>query len=287
MHELRLLEGELLLRSGVVYVVKGYQHPDDVVIAYPRYNLLEKRKLGKHEEYIYVNNYYWDCLKSHVPVIPLRDIYPLHSVIEVNHEISVFKSTLESILERELYLTGSSILVEKPVDVDLVLYGADVDIVEKIRGLFNRGLFKRPLHVIVGEYIHRHRDRLELVEYYELKKDTILHGYFMNIHFNIKLYEYRKGYVKCTDPVLDYSSYSGIIKVLEPVNPRILPARYLALIKGRDIVIVLETHRELYAELKPGLYLVEKGRLENRSSGIYLLPDHGVLRPVITSRDFT
>jgi len=38
--------------------------------------------------------------------------------------------------------------------------------------------------------------------------------------------------------------------------------------------------RELYAELTPGLYYAEGARLEARKSGFYLVPDHGVLKPV-------
>ena len=40
---------------------------------------------------------------------------------------------------------------------------------------------------------------------------------------------------------------------------------------------ILETLREVYAELTQGEYYVVNARLEERKGGVYLVPDHGFL----------
>ncbi|MEM4662333.1 MAG: hypothetical protein QXQ73_06650, partial [Desulfurococcaceae archaeon] len=63
------------------------------------------------------------------------------------------------------------------------------------------------------------------------------------------------------------------------LNPHRIPARYKAFAGGQEVVI--ESLRELYAELPAGRYYAIDSRIEKRKSGLYLVPDHGVLRPFV------
>lgn len=276
-HKPRLLEGELFLYNGVIYIAKGYQHPPGMIVAYPRYSALRKEKLEEYERIIYIEEYYWDCIRLNISIIPRNKSYP-YQVHHVSSEVFSVISTLERFLDKSIYLTGSSVLSTDYRDVDLVIYGAEDTTVDRLKKLYEKGVIKKPFSMLVEEYTHRHSKLFELSEYVEFKKNTILHGYIMGVHFNLKLYELEKGYENCIDPVLEYTSYTGPLELIKPINPHRLPGRYKGVVNGTDVLV--ETHRELYAELEPGKYLVKEARLEHRSTGIYLVPDHGVLRRI-------
>lgn len=273
----RLLEGEAYLYHGVIHIVKGYQHPDQYIIAYPRYDVLNRRKLLAHELISHESRVYWNCIKQKVPLIPLIESHKVDFPVQ-NMNISYVLGFFRSIVDKEIYLTGSSLIEEQFNDVDMVVYGSDESTVQKIERLFNQGILSRAQHVLVREHKEKHRDTMKLEEYLRVKKDTILHGLFRNIHVNFKLVELEKGFNSCIDPVYEYSNYTGVVKVVKPINPHLIPARYLALIGSEEVI--LESLREIYAELKPGKYYVQNARLESRTSGRFLVPDLGSLRPV-------
>ncbi|MGC8983264.1 MAG: hypothetical protein ACP5KA_05920 [Desulfurococcaceae archaeon] len=274
---MRLLEGEALLYGGVVYLVKGYQHPEGFVVAYPRYKALQQAKLEKHEAAARISELYWDCIKLRVPVVPLSKAYE-YSPRPLNRAVEYAKSFLESLLEVELHPTGSSLVSEGFRDLDFAVYGAPAWLVDRLRLLLNKGVLKRPLGLLVSEYLDKHAGYLKLEDYLYLKKNTILHFYFGGLHVNLKLLEYEKGFGTCVDYVYSYGDYTGVVSIERPLNPHVLPARYSARVGGREVVV--ESLRELYAELQPGTYYAERARLEARKGGIYLVPDHGVLRPL-------
>lgn len=273
----RLLEGELYLHHGVLYLVKGYQHPRGLIIAYPKYTATRRSKLSEYEKMIYLNTIYWDCIKQSVTAIPLNSAYPYVDYM-VPTRVLYIKSLLESLLEVELHLTGSAAISENFNDVDFVVYSANEDIIEKLRRVFNRGVLDRPMPILVEEYLKKHCGKLKLEEYLHLKKNTILHGFFKGVHINFKLVELSRGYEGCVEPVEDYSHYSGLVEIVSALNPHRIPARYKAFAEGREVIV--ESLRELYAELPAGRYYAVNSRIERRRSGLHLVPDHGVLRPV-------
>lgn len=273
----RLLEGESYIHRGVLYLVKGYQHPKGLVIAYPKYTATRRSRLSEHEKLIHLNTIYWDCIKQNVTAIPLSDAYLFTNYV-ISPRVLYIKSLLESLLEAELHLTGSATISEDFNDVDFVVYGANESVVERLKRVFDQGVLDRPTSILVEEYSKKHHGKLKLEEYLRLKKNTILHGFFKGIHVNFKLVELVKGYEDCVEPVEDYSHYSGLVEIANALNPHRIPARYKAFAEGREVVV--ESLRELYAELPAGRYYAVNSRIEKRRDGLYLVPDHGILVPV-------
>ena len=275
-NNMRFLEGESYLYRGLIYIVKGYQHPENFLIAYPKYSAISGSKLEAFNALKDTNIIYWDCLKLTVPVIPLDSAHP-YTLRGLNN-IHYYKSVLEALLDTELYLTGSASYSSQFRDVDFVIYEANDKIVAKLRELFQRKILEKSIWLLIKEHRDKHSSSLNLTDYLYLKKNTILHGYYRGIHVNLKLIELSKGYNTCIEPVYGYSHYTGYVTVKKAENPHLLPTRYNAYIEKGEVV--LESLRELYAELRPGLYYTVNSRLEERKNGFYLVPDHGILIPV-------
>jgi len=276
---LRFLEGEVVQYRGVAYIVKGYQHPEGFLVAYPRYSLLTRTPL-RHMALSYITEYeYWDCVKHKVPLVPLEKIQLLATKLE-DYVLSAVRTLIYmlNVSENRVYVTGSSLILGDSNDVDVVLYGVDNSFVETLRSLVEKGLLKRSDHLLVSEYMRKHSSNFALHEYLALKKNTLLHLTLGDLHINLKLLKLERGHQSCVDPVYEYSYYTGLVEILRPLNPHILPARYSANYRGKEVLV--ESLRELYAELTPGVYYAEGARLEVRKNGLYLVPDHGVLKPV-------
>lgn len=276
---MRYLEGEAYLYNGIVYLVKGYQHPPGFLVAYPRYSLIRKTKLQNHEKELNTYRVYWDCLKTTVSVIPITSLHYRGSFIESNKPLYL-KTLLEELLDTPLHLTGSALITSEYNDLDFIIYGATEDTIYKLTKLFNNGVIKKSEYILVKEYREKHSHYTTLSNYLYYKKNTLLHGVLEGIHVNFKLLSYERGFITCIDPVENYTYYSGPVKIVKAQNPHILPGRYIALLNN-GLEVVMETLREVYAELEPGEYYVSNARLEYRRSGVYLVPDHGVLTPRI------
>lgn len=279
---MRLLEGEAVQYRGVVYLVKGYQHPEGFLVAYPRYNLLTRRPLQHMSAYYTVEYEYWDCVKHYVPLVPLSEALPVRAKLDerVLATVEILAHLLD-VSSEQVYVSGSALVSDSYGDVDVVVYNVSEDSVERVKRLVEVGVFKRSAHLLVSEYVRKHGSQLALREYLVLKKNTILHFTLHGVHVNLKLVRLERGYQGCVDPVYEYSYYTGPVEVSRPETPHTLPARYSAKWRGGEVVV--ESLRELYAELTPGVYYAENARLEVRSSGLYLVPDHGVLKPVRVS----
>ncbi|MEM1780266.1 MAG: hypothetical protein QXQ17_03830 [Desulfurococcaceae archaeon] len=280
----RLLEGELLIYNGMVFVVKGYQHPRDHVIAYPRYDLFTGVKIPIYLYTKYQNIVYWDCIKQYVNMIPLKGSVK-YSKKTINNHYEWIVSYLSSILNidiNNIELTGSAPFTDKWHDIDLVIYGCTSEIADKVADLIERGVLNRTReHVLVNEYFEKHVNNLSLREYLYLKKDTLLHLDIMGHHVNLKLYRYDKGFNTCIHPVSRVDLFTGKLHVFNGLTPSLLPSIYMASTSGVGELFI-ETYRELYAELKPGVYYAKNCRLEHRDDGLFLVPDNCVFKPVQT-----
>lgn len=273
---MRLLEGEPYLYNGVVYIAKGYQHPHNYIVAYPRYSALTSSKLSEHERTRYVQGLYWDCIKQHISAIP-KSKASIFEGTPVTGVLSL-KGVLESLLEVEVHLTGSSLISDHFNDIDFTIYGATGDLVSRLEEIYQKGVLERSTSLLVREYSVKHRNEVPLQDYLHFKRKTLLHGLYKGIHLNFKLIEYSQGFTGCVDPVYEMSTYTGRIEVLEALNPHLIPARYRVAYEGGEAV--LETLRELYCELEPGLYYASMCRLETRKDGFYIMPDLCILRPL-------
>lgn len=272
---LRKLEGELVIYGGVGHLVKGYQHPGGFLVAYPRYDLFARRKIGRAELERYSRKLYWDCIKKEVAAVPLDGAVKLYRAPSNVYEVSESIAQLLDVDPGLIEVSGSSLLLDEPRDIDIIIYGSDESVVVRIKKLLEAGIFQRTgEYTLFLEYREKHSGALSLWDYLELKRDTILHVFYRGLHVNLKLYMYKEGVNACVDRVEDVRSYDGVIEVIKSINPRLLPARYYVL-DSKGSRIVAESFRELYAELRPGKYVVVNGRLEIRSSGEVLNFDEG------------
>jgi predicted nucleotidyltransferase len=272
-----LIEGYPLVSNGIVYLVKGYQHPPGMVIAYPRYNLLLYSKI-KWLKNKYVNMYYWDCIKLHVPVISLDRVFQYdfkHISNSQVLEIISFLKKLLSIDENNIILTGSSLINEGSNDVDVIIRGASEEVVDElVKHIRNNVLSRVSEYTLIREYFNKHKSYTDLRTYLYLKNNTILHINYKGIHVNLKLLRYRIGYNYCKDPVYSRRFFEGTIEVVKPIRRIVLPAKFL--VKIGDEYMVLETQREILSELRSGKYYV-RGEVEERRDGRVLCIDRGFI----------
>lgn len=271
---LRVLEGEVVVYNGLGWIVKGYQHPEKSLIAYPRYDLLNRRKLVSHEVMRLVEEHaeWWGCLKVKAPLLPLDSIVKYRPPMMVPSAVEEITWMLE-LSPLQVEVSGSYLVnPETAGDIDVVVYGATHEVAERIRLLIEREVFKRPSPwILYKEYTIKHIGALDVETYLASKSNTILSLTLGGKIVNLRLYGFERGFSMCVDAVESRRGFRGIIKLTDQANP-ILPSRRKAVFEGGEVYF--ETHRELYAELPPGLYYVE-GDLEVRKSGVYIVADRG------------
>lgn len=277
----RRIEGEALVYNGVIWITKGYQHPSWGVIAYPRYSLMSMRKLSVQEvlREMYSVLTYWDCLKQTIPVVPLSMAQPYlvreDRYVTVLHRLISDEAGTSDI---EILPTGSRIIGYEMSDLDLVLFGNYEEIVDAIRSLARKGVFRKPdMGMLLNEY-KKHGETLFFEDFIRLKRDSILLGYFMDTPYSIRISLYRRGFGTCIDRVKYREKFEGVIEIIDYECKYTTPARFIG--KTMDNwEFILETYKILYAELEPGKYHVN-GYLEERGRKIFIIPDHGFLRPL-------
>lgn len=267
---MRMLEGEYFVYDGKLWFIKGYQHPYGMVIAYPRYSLLNYSRNVTYEQV------YWDCIKQFTPMVNVNDIKPYTPRLTPSTEIIV-KSVVETLGLRddEYIVTGSSILGLDAKEVDLVIYSGDTGFIEEITGSINRFFGGTDVWGLIEEYYGKHIGEIDLLSYLTIKKNTPLHFMFMGRRVNLKIVRFIKGYNTCIDPVKRVEPFAGYVKVINAIYKRAVPALYEVLVSGEKLF--METYREMYCELPRGTYYVS-GRIEFRNKGLFIVPDRGYLK---------
>jgi len=277
----RRIEGEALVYNGVIWITKGYQHPPWGIIAYPRYSLTSMRKLNVQEMLREMNSVliYWDCLKQNIPIVPFSMAQPYH--IREDRYTAMFRrlfSDEAGANSVEIMSTGSRIIGYETSDLDLILFGKYEEIVDTIRSLIRKGVLRRPdMGLLLNEY-KKHEKTLFFEDFIRLKRDSILLGYFMGTPYSIRISLYRRGFGACIDKVKYREKFEGTIEIIDYEYKYTTPARFI----GKTIdnqEFILETYKILYAELNTGKYYV-KGYLEERGRKIFIIPDHGFLKPL-------
>lgn len=258
-------------------MVKGFQHPLNKVIAYPRYDLVNNVKLARYHKIKYTRYYYWDCIKLSVPVIDLEYAKPYYGLNNfAGEEVIEVLARYLGLGPNQLLLTGSSLIGEYSNDIDIVIVGADQGVVDKLYELVEENVFDRiNEYFLLKEYFSKHRSSMDIYTYLYIKRNTILHLLYNRRHINLKLVKYSRGFSGCIEPVSYRYYFTGIIEVIDSIEPYILPARFH--VRIRDKYFVLETYRELFSELRPGKYYVQ-GWIEVRDEYKVLNIDHGFIR---------
>lgn len=270
----RFLEGELFLNNGFLWIVKGYQHPFGKLIAFPRYSLFNKTRLDNR--IVYDKLYYWDCLKIETPVIDIDKsyLYIPKTSIDIDY---VVKTLSEYIGFNNYYLTGS-IVINKYFDsrdLDIVIYGFRNEYVSNIEKLIGNGVLKQiNYYSLYNEYLSKHSNRIDFNTYFSIKKNTLLHFIYRNLHINLRLVKYEYGFQECVDPVIKREFFIGEVFLKEIIDKYTIPSKYIVEYNSEEYY--LESFRELYAELPRGKYFIN-GFLEYRKSGLYIIPDQGYI----------
>ncbi|MEM1661952.1 MAG: hypothetical protein QXP72_04640 [Desulfurococcaceae archaeon] len=266
----KLLEGECFQYNSMVWFVKGFQHPSGYVVAYPRYNLLNKAKVSDFR------NVYWDCIKQNVPMVPLNgaDIHIFNlKPFERDFAFELFLNC-SGLCEDKVVVTGSSTVGLETGDLDIIVYGVDEDEVLEIHRSINNCFKPINESLLVKEYFEKHINDTDLTTYLFLKKNTLLHYMLGKLHVNVKYVFHDRGWNNCIDPVESVRIFKGYVEIVGALRKYALPVIYIAKHDGDEMY--LWSLREIYAEIPRGIYYVE-GRLELRSSGSYLVPDNGLL----------
>lgn len=269
----RLLEGECFQHDGKIWCVKGYQHPEGFVVAYPKYDLFSSSKVRSFEKI------YWDCIKHEVSVVPLNSVKPYMYALESSVRESVLRLfiTCSGLSEERVLITGSSIIGSDYGDLDIVVFGLDERDAEDIHSSLIRCFKPINENILVRDYYDKHQFDTDLFTYLLLKRDTRLHYMYGNLHVNLRYVYYDRGWGYCVEPVSSYSNFKGVVEVLYPIRRYTIPSLYVVKYNGNELY--LWSLREAYAEMPKGLYYVE-GRLEERRDGLYIVPDNGWLSKI-------
>ncbi len=297
----RLLEGELILRNGIVYVVKGFQHPSNYVIAYPRYNVLTLEKIHSKDYYKYINLSYWDCIDYNVPLIPLEQVYPYNlQYCGINNRalfLRKFLSEISNIDEEDIYVTGSyrvCLFNEETSDVDLIVYGSrnTKEMYRVLKDLREDGITKSLSNGgLLMEY-HKHED-LGFNEYRMLRNNSVLQGVFFDkIRYSIRLVPYTRGFNKCIERTKFIGFYRLRIRIVDYIQHYTTPAKYivevinapakLSKILGKKIQLI--TYRLRYTELPPNTVLEGIFRVEVlvNNNIVRIVPDYYPVKPLLS-----
>lgn len=284
---MKIIEGEPILYRGVIWIVKGYQHPREGVVAYPRYDAVNRRRLSSWEAYGLARSKasYWDCIKQEVPVIEGESYIWRPGSDTVSRRLQELLSILRDHLGEERVFPTGSVLIGDARDIDIVIRGDPGSAIDVLRSLREKNILGRPgPGILWREYLSKHSHTLSFTEYLSLKKRTLLHNVYRGVPVSIRITMYRDGFRGCRDRVRDRRPTGPIrINVLDALNPYTTPARYKCWTRRYGSVL-LETHRMVYAELDRGDYIFN-GYIEHREDGVFLVPDHGYLKPLPRSHE--
>jgi|GEM_PF-876338 len=258
-----MIEGYLVKYKNYFWVVKGCEHFDNYIIAYPRYDIINQVKIKSTSRALDIARKlgvlrYNECLKLEVPLLrrdeiedvlnPFnRDLWP-----ELPREVDLILGDLDSNELRDVGLTGSylvSTILEniKPRDVDLVIRDVNVGfkVYKKLRELRERGSNKP----------------LEEPEEFEgcdpetrtmLLKSRVLEGVIGDIIYSIRILSCRESFKPIC--VESYGFYSGELIIVEDISPLIMPYTYIAESKLGKILV--KSLRMRYSEIPVGTRLI-------------------------------
>jgi hypothetical protein len=271
-----MIEGYLVKYGGYLWLVKGCEHFDEYLIAYPRYDATNQVKIKDTDRALGVARKlgvvrYDECLKLEVPLVrkdeieEVLDPFYRESWPQLPREISEILDGLDPGELGEVGLTGSylaSVMLRniKPRDVDLVIKdeGVGFKIYRKLRDLRERGVAK-PLSVIEE---HEGTDRETRVK---LLRDRVLEGVLGNIVYSIRIVSCKRS----AEPVCleNAELLSDELVIVEEVSPIVMPYIYIATSSklGR---IPVRSLRMRYSEVPVGTKLmVSNCRLERYADG--------------------
>ncbi len=257
-----MIDGWLVKASlgGTVglWLVKGYVHPEDFIIAIPykREALIPSWLVS-----------YLSCIGRYVPLVPRRNV-----IAEIN-PFSVFRLRekelprpileLINILKIDFVgLTGSWALGEenKNSDVDLIIYTSDsrksFDILKKLKK--EKLIFQCRTDY---DMLNKVKEQWIVEEY---KNDRVLESCYKGVPYTIRFLRFMNE-IPCSEAFVSLGRIDKLlVRIIDNNESYLVPARYkIKIIKGPDwllnflhgrLEIFLETWRTRYQELKTNVF---------------------------------
>jgi hypothetical protein len=270
-----MIEGYLIKFRNYLWVVKGCEHFDDYVIAYPRYDIINHSKIKSLSRALDIARRfgvlrYNECLKLEVPLLRRDEVEEVFDPFnrefwpKLPQEVDLILGGLKPGELSEVGLTGSylvSVLLDgiKPRDVDLIVRGRVVGskVYRRLKELREGGV-SRPLEVVDEFEGCDPKTRATLL------RNRVLEGVIGTTVYSIRIVSCRES-VRPTC-VEGYEFFSGELVIVEDISSYIMPYTYVAECDfGRVLVRSL---RMRYSEIPVGTkLLVLNCRLEKYSDG--------------------
>ncbi len=277
---MRLLEGEIVVYRGIGWIVKGFQHPENYVVAYPRYDLANRRKLTQVEEIRLVEELsrYWSCIDRCVPMISVDECRPV--VPRASPLLEEFISLLSDatgIDRANIAASGSQSLgiESSDPDLDIVIYASNPRYVyEALLELRRLGILK-PLGLgdAWREYLSKHSKTMSFETYLRLRKNSVLQGTYRGHRYSVRIVPYTHGFRGCVEPVkVVMRSVEATVTIVEPITSFTTPATYEAIVNGRKMLF--RTFRTLFTELEPSTTIRLSIDVELVGGRYVAVPDH-------------
>jgi hypothetical protein len=271
-----MIEGYMFKYKGYLWVVKGCEHYDEQVIAFPRYDLINQTKIKDTCKALSIAVElgvvkYDECLKMNIPAVRRDEIeYVLNpfdrgkwpplprEILGILEALS--PSELEDVGLTGSYLASTVLSSIEPRDVDLIIRGKNTGfkVYRILKDLRDRGVAK-PLQGI-GEY-----EGTNLETRIKLLQNRVLEGVINDTVYSIRV-------VSCIESVKPtclekVELFNGELVIAEEVSPLVMPYTYIAVSSdlGR---ILIRSLRMRFSEIPVGTKLfVSNCRLEHDVNG--------------------
>ncbi|RLG80521.1 MAG: hypothetical protein DRO13_03545 [Thermoprotei archaeon] len=275
-----LIEGYVVLYKWYLWMVKGCEHPEDGVIAYPRYSvrtgsrIKDLRRAMEYAEKLGVIRYY-ECLKESLPILPLNSIELVLDPFNRTQWPRLPNSTVKflenlGIAEHEdvgltgSYLASTVITGIKPRDIDIIIRNRDLGetLYEKLKLLRASGVAK-PVGVVDEFYGTDPGSRLKLLRH------RVLEGVFNGIIYSIRILSCKeRAKPRC---IKKAKLVTDQLTIVEHISPYVMPYTYIA--EGEELGTVnVRSLRMRYSEIPLHTRLsIANCRLEYYMDGGYSL----------------
>jgi len=271
-----MIEGYLVKYKGYLWMIKGCEHFNEYIIAYPRYNISKGIKIKSLDEALRIATKlgvvkYNNCLKLKIPLLPRAKIEYVLDPFNRDHwphlpeKVMALLNKLGLINSNDVGLTGSylaSAIIRnlKPRDLDLIIRDKNIGIrlYKLLRYLRSEGI-SRSLDNIEDFEGSNQRTRLELLRY------RVLEGILDNTIYSIRIVSCRESKEpQCIEKV---NLLNDEIVIIEQISPYIMPYTYLSESSALGKVVV-RSLRMRYSEIPTGTkLLINNCRVEQYEDG--------------------
>jgi predicted nucleotidyltransferase len=260
----------------IMWVVKGYEHPEEGFISIP-YRLSGHRvKFNEFNNYIQEYYKYLDCVGRYVPVVRNEDIFIYYDPKETYFNKKDFlpekiKDLIKYLNPEYIGLIGSYAfgLQRENSDVDLLLYGNNKEIYEKLLELRNRNLILN----CVNRY-NKVSDTMSYENYKMLSNLRVLDSCYTNIPYTIRILR-QVHKTRCISNYKTLGNFKGEIEIYDNNENYLVPSIYLAENENYGKVEIMTWHTR-YSELPLGKYIIEGFiQLDLKRNKLVIIPDLG------------